>query len=105
MADSIEIDFETGDCVETFNAKLSNICDTISAMHHPYIGNKSRALHGIFSALHKENIKYNNVLELFSGGASVSLAFKALGKNVICNDILESSIAMPWVLFVIKIIK
>lgn len=49
-----------------------------------YMGSKEKLLPYINAAI--KDIKFNSVLDLFSGSASVSYFFKTLGKKVISND-------------------
>ncbi|MFA5598970.1 MAG: DNA adenine methylase [Phenylobacterium sp.] len=87
----IEIDFNKNECAETFDSKILFICNQIKTLKNAYVGNKSKLLYEIFAFLKYNNIQYNNVLDLFSGSAYVSLAMKMFGKNVVSNDILASS--------------
>ena len=77
---------------QTFNksALLLNI-DRITAIKNPYIGNKRKLLYDIYSQIEKEKVKYNTVLDPFSGSAACSMMFKSMGKIVHSNDILQSS--------------
>lgn len=57
----------------------------------PYTGNKKKLLRHMYDAIVKHGIKFNSVVDAFSGSATVSLLFKSMGKTVISNDILTSS--------------
>jgi len=52
-----------------------------------YQGSKRRILPWIYDIL--QNLKFNSVLDLFGGTASVSYLFKKMGKRVTYNDILN----------------
>jgi len=54
-----------------------------------YYGSKKRLLPWIYNNL--KNIPFNTVLDGFGGTSSVSLLFKAMGKNVTYNDALLSN--------------
>lgn len=54
-----------------------------------YYGSKKRLLSWISSAI--SDLKFESVLDVFGGTATVSLLFKSLGKKVFYNDILLSS--------------
>lgn len=87
----VEIDFDTGECSETFESKLSYVCNRVRGIRNPYVGNKSKILYNIINLINEEGIEYNSVLDLFSGSAYLSLAMKLLGKRVVSNDLLHSS--------------
>lgn len=72
--------------------------DNYSALMHriekiplPYTGNKKKLLYHIYQAITKHNIRFESILDAFSGSASVSMLFKVMGKKVISNDFLTSS--------------
>jgi len=54
-----------------------------------YYGSKKRLLHWIYENL--KDIPFKTVLDGFGGTASVSLLFKAMGKQVTFNDALQSN--------------
>jgi adenine-specific DNA methylase len=88
-----EIDFSGNINVEeSIDSMLSLIQKKLSVLRNPYIGNKKKMITHIVSAFKKHNIDYSSVLDLFSGSASVSIAFKILGSTIHSNDILTSSI-------------
>jgi adenine-specific DNA-methyltransferase len=86
-----EINFDTGSCERTFESQLDYACDRINGIKNPYIGNKRKILNYIIREIKKEGIKFDSVLDIFSGSASFSMVMKILGKEVISNDILYSS--------------
>lgn len=87
----VEFDFATGECVETFDARLMNAVQRIRGAKNPYVGNKRRAIFHIIKHLEQMGVKYDRMIDLFSGGCSVSLIMKLLGKQVIANDLLASA--------------
>jgi len=87
----IELDFDSGECKETFESKLSYVCNQVRYIKNPYIGNKSKILKYIIRTIEEEGIKYNSVLDLFSGSGCLSLVMKLMGKRVVANDLLASS--------------
>lgn len=52
-----------------------------------YMGSKHKILNSIWNAV--ADLKFETVLDAFSGSASVSYLFKARGKKVIANDLLH----------------
>jgi adenine-specific DNA methylase len=54
-----------------------------------YIGSKRKLVGWIFKKL--EKLKYQTVLDAFSGTCSVACEFKKRGKKVVCNDLLKSN--------------
>ena len=87
----VELDFESGECSETFESKLSSVCNRVRSLRNPYVGNKSKILYYIIKTIKDEGIEYDSVLDLFSGSAYMSLAMKLMGKRVVSNDIMSSS--------------
>lgn len=57
----------------------------------PYTGNKKKLVHNIHDVLRKKNLKFDTVLDAFSGSATISFLFKMMGKQVLSNDLLTSS--------------
>ncbi len=57
----------------------------------PYTGNKKKLIYNIHDVLRKKNLKFDTVLDAFSGSATVSFLFKMMGKQVLSNDVLTSS--------------
>jgi adenine-specific DNA methylase len=55
------------------------------------VGSKRRLLTHIWDTIESENIEFDSAFDAFSGSGMVSLLFKAMGKKVICNDLLTSS--------------
>jgi adenine-specific DNA-methyltransferase len=83
------INFDSGKGEETLDSKLGVIDNVIRGLRNSYIGNKRKLIFNIIKTIDKYGINYDTVLDLFSGSAYVSMAFKMLGKKVICNDISE----------------
>jgi len=73
------------------NRDKSSIVKNVSSIPSNYVGSKRRLLLHIWDIIEQENIQFNSVFDAFSGSAMVSLLFKAMGKKVICNDLLTSS--------------
>jgi len=69
----------------------STIVKKISSIPSNYVGSKRRLLAYIWDVLEKEDVKFESVLDAFSGSAMVSLLFKTMGKTVFSNDLLTSS--------------
>lgn len=69
----------------------STIVKKISSIPSNYVGSKRRLLNYIWDVLEKEDVKFDSVLDAFSGSAMVSLLFKTMGKKVYSNDLLTSS--------------
>jgi len=84
------LDFDTGGCIEPMDAELVDVMRKISCTHNPFIGNKRTLIYDIISTLDHEQVEYSSVLDLFSGGGSMSLAWKMLGKQVFSNDLLKT---------------
>lgn len=57
----------------------------------PYTGNKKKLVYKIHDVLRKKNLKFDTVLDAFSGSATMSFLFKMMGKQVLSNDLLTSS--------------
>lgn len=83
-----EIDFTTGDCVDTMQQKLTYITERMRSIHNPYTGNKKKLVVNIFKTIEKYGCKFDSFLDLFSGSAAVSIAAKYLGKKVFSNDLM-----------------
>ena len=81
------------DFVKALGTKIqkTSIIEKISSIPSNYVGSKRRLLPYIFDILEKENVKFDSVLDAFSGSAMVSLLFKFMGKKVYSNDLLTSS--------------
>ena len=86
-----EIDFTTGECVETFDSRLSYALGRSQALLNPYTGSKKKLNSWIVSSLRDEGVEYETVLDLFAGSHVFSIVMKLMGKRVFCNDILTSS--------------
>jgi len=87
----VHINFDTGECEETFESKVKYIEGRVKGLPNPYAGNKRKLVSKILGSIEKQNIKYDTALDLFSGSACVSIVMKYMGKRVITNDILLSS--------------
>ncbi len=72
-------------------SRLLTNSSRITAIKNPYIGNKRKILYHIYDQIQKNNIKYDTVLDPFSGSAACSMIFKSMGKTVHACDILKSS--------------
>ena len=57
----------------------------------PYTGNKKKLIYNMHDVLRKYNLKFDSVLDAFTGSATVAFFFKMLGKKVLANDLLTSS--------------
>lgn len=57
----------------------------------PYTGNKKKLIYAIHETIMKHGLKFNSVLDAFSGSATISFLFKMMGKKVLSNDILTCS--------------
>lgn len=81
------------DFFDLLNSKRekSDIIDRISAIPSNYVGSKRRLLVHIWEMLDNNGVKFDSVLDAFSGSAMVSLLFKFMGKKVYSNDLLTSS--------------
>jgi len=87
----VEIDPDSLCGEETLNSRLSVIENRLYAYHNPYVGNKRKLIRDLVLTLEKHGVKYESILDIFSGSGAVSMAMKMLGKRVISNDILTSS--------------
>ena len=70
---------------------IGQIISVLKGFKNPYIGNKRKLIPFLIETIDKHGIEYNSVLDLFSGSAFVSMAFKMLDKRVIANDLLTCS--------------
>lgn len=86
-----EIDFDSLSSVETLYCKAQVVQEELRAFQNPYIGNKRKIIADIVVCLEEHGVKYNAVLDLFSGSGLVSIAMKKLGKRVFSNDLLTCS--------------
>jgi adenine-specific DNA methylase len=85
----VTINFETGECIETFDSLLAYVHETLSSIPNAYHGNKRKLIGPIFRAIEDSNIRYDRILDLFSGSGIVSMAAKMLGKTVVTNDLMS----------------
>jgi len=88
---NVLIDFATGESLIDGISELRKIQDNLYRLDNPYVGNKRGILVDIADALDKNSVKFDKVLDLFSGSGVVSTFFKLMGKTVISNDLLTSS--------------
>ena len=84
-----EIDFD-GDLnfKSSYGEQVGNIANEFITIRNPYTGNKRKLLRDIFSALEDRGVKFETMLDLFSGSGVVGLMGKKLGKQVFSNDLL-----------------
>lgn len=71
--------------------RIGSIVKVLKNFKNPYIGNKRKLIPFLIDTIDKHDIQYDSVLDLFSGSAFCSMAFKMLDKKVISNDILTCS--------------
>lgn len=74
-----------------YEQDLNRSIDLIQSIKNPYIGSKRKILYSIYKNIIQNDIKHEKVIDLFSGGSSVGMMFKSMGKQVFSNDILYSS--------------
>lgn len=67
------------------------VISSLQSLPSNYVGSKRRILTHIWDTLDKHNVKFESVFDAFSGSAMVSLLFKLMNKQVVCNDLLTSS--------------
>ncbi len=63
----------------------------IAKLPLPYTGNKKKLCLQLHTAIKNRGIKFNSVLDAFSGSGTVSYLFKLMGKRVLSNDLLTMS--------------
>lgn len=90
-AQPVAIDFDTGDSAIDEYGVWRTHQQKLFSLKNPYTGNKRSILPDIAKALSDHQIKYESVLDLFSGSGVVSLFFKLMGKDVYSNDLLMSN--------------
>jgi len=83
-----DLDFETGECVESVASRALVTEDRLRVIQNPWAGNKRKMIGHLFMILDKHNVPHQTVLDLFSGSSMVSVAFKRDGATVIANDLL-----------------
>jgi len=71
--------------------RKQQIVSALGTLPSNYVGSKRRILPHIWETIDKYNIEFDSVFDAFSGSAMVSLLFKMMDKQVICNDLLTSS--------------
>jgi adenine-specific DNA methylase len=65
--------------------------DRLYKLDNPYVGSKRGILPDIADSFNRHGVKFDTMLDLFSGSGVVSIFFKMLGKRVISNDLLTAS--------------
>ena len=80
-----------GDSISEDITRIGHIVTVLKNFKNPYIGNKRKLIPFLIETIDKHDIGYESVLDLFSGSAFCSMAFKMLNKKVISNDILTCS--------------
>ncbi len=89
-----EIDFSIdggGNSISDDITRIGSIVSVLKNFKNPYIGNKRKLIPFLVETIDKHGIEYESVLDLFSGSAFCSMAFKMLDKKVVSNDILSGS--------------
>ncbi len=76
---------------DAYETSIDHHIRRIEKLPLPYTGNKKKILYHIHRAISKYGVKFNSVLDAFTGSASVALLFKMMGKSVVANDLLTSS--------------
>lgn len=71
--------------------RKEQIVSALESIPSNYVGSKRRILMHIWDTLEKHKVEFNSVFDAFSGSAMVSLLFKMMDKQVVCNDLLTSS--------------
>jgi len=79
------------DIVRDDFTRAGQVVSVLKGFKNPYIGNKRKLIPFIIDVIDKYDIEYKTVLDLFSGSAFVSMAFKMFDKKVVSNDILSCS--------------
>lgn len=83
-----EIDFVTGQSVETLDTKLSVFSTWFKSLKNPYHGNKRKMLGSIFKTIEETGLVYDSFLDLFAGSGVVGATARYLGKEVTSNDLM-----------------
>jgi adenine-specific DNA methylase len=68
-----------------------DVVGNIKKLPSNYVGSKRRLLVHIWDALENHDVEFDSAFDAFSGSGMVSLMFKGMGKQVVCNDLLTSS--------------
>jgi adenine-specific DNA methylase len=89
--DDTMIDFENDGTIIDPHKAASQNKDKLYEVNLPYQGSKRGLIKEIANALEENGVKYESVLDLFSGSGIVSLYMKLSGKRVHSNDLLTSS--------------
>lgn len=82
------INFETHLCELDIIAEVAH---KVGRFKNPWTGNKRKLLFDIYRAIESENIKYDSMIDLFSGSGIVGLTGKTMGKRIISNDLMTFS--------------
>lgn len=87
------IDFENsgGRTSLTDYSQADHVATALRKIKNPYIGNKRKIIPFLVQTIVKHKITCNEILDLFSGSAFVSMAMKLLNKRMITNDLLSCS--------------
>jgi len=71
--------------------RKQDVIKSLKALPSNYVGSKRRILLHIWDTIDKYDIQFDSAFDAFSGSAMVSLLFKLMNKQVVCNDLLTSS--------------
>lgn len=82
---------EFGDEKDAVIPSVQAAMKSIEKLPLPYTGNKKKLIYSIHDVLRKHNLKFETILDAFSGSATISFLFKMMGKQVLANDLLTSS--------------
>lgn len=83
-----QIDFNTGYISENVYDRWPLIKKKIKKIYNRYMGSKKKLIPHLIYVLNDNNINFSSVCDPFSGSGFVSMFFKMIDKEVICNDIL-----------------
>ena len=87
----MELIQEFGNTKNTLIPSVSSAMRQIEKLPLPYTGNKKKLIYNIHDVLRKHDLKFDSVLDAFTGSATVAFLFKLMGKKVLANDLLTSS--------------
>lgn len=71
--------------------RKQQIISSLGSLPSNYVGSKRRILMHIWDTIDKHKIEFDSAFDAFSGSAMVSILFKLMDKQVVCNDLLTSS--------------
>lgn len=74
-----------------YSENIETYIRRISKLPLPYTGNKKKLLYQIYQAINNSGLKFDMIIDAFSGSSCVSLLLKMMGKKIISNDLLTSS--------------